>query len=302
MNPRTNKKMEMINDRLCAYNQIVRVTNLSAISAVLNTGQVLTGADCNRFINRIMNTVVDAWVKNTDDLLSGNVSDKDIKAISFSIGGKAVQKKHGEKIKQQLNTGKPWNKGMKGNYPYNNPCKDSTKTKISEKNLGAKNGMYGKKMPATEKEKRSRLMKDLIISGKFTPNSNNRNTHWESSLDDLKFRSSWEALYQFNHPTAEYESLRIEYDIGNVTKIYIVDFVDHINKVVTEVKPEELCSGLVFAAKLNSLENWAKGNNYSVIIATREFLTSFDEPVEYSRFDNNTQRKIKQLYETSKKN
>jgi hypothetical protein len=74
-------------------------------------------------------------------------------------------------------------------------------------------------------------MKQKILSGEFTPNSNNRNTHWESTFNNNTYRSSWEALYQYFNQDAEYEKLRIEYNINNTAKIYIVDFVDHVNKI-----------------------------------------------------------------------
>ncbi len=90
-----------------------------------------------------------------------------------------MPRKHG-KIKSNLNTGTPWNKDMKGNYPYSYPHSAETKEKISVANTGTKNGMYGTMMTAEQKEYRSNLMKEKILSGEFTPNSNNRNTHWDS--------------------------------------------------------------------------------------------------------------------------
>jgi hypothetical protein len=302
MNPRTKRKMDLINNRLVAYGQSTRIINLSTNSVVINTGQIFNNNDAGRLIKRIMNTKVIDWVKNIDRILSGEISEKEIKAISFAIGGHAVQRKHGEKIKHQLNTGVPWNKGLKGNYPHHIPCKETTKTKISEKNSGSRNGMYGKTLSVEHKEKKSRRMKQLILSGAFTPNSNNRNTYWEASLDGYKFRSSWEALYQYINEFAEYETLRIEYELNGIKKIYIVDFVDHQNKQVIEVKPKELCHGPIYEAKIIALRNWAALHNYTVVVATKDFFKEHSEKIDFTRFDPDTQLKIKKLYETNKKN
>jgi len=72
---------------------------------------------------------------------------------------------------------------MKGNYPYSYPHSAETKEKISVANTGTKNGMYGTMMTAEQKEYRSNLMKEKILSGEFTPNSNNRNTHWDAEYN-----------------------------------------------------------------------------------------------------------------------
>jgi len=145
-------------------------------------------------------------------------------------------------------------------------------------------------------------MKTKILSGEFTPNSNNRNTHWESEYDGKKYRSSWEALYQCMYPKAEYETLRIEYSINDCHKVYIVDFVDYATKLVAEVKPTELCKGEIFEAKMSALTAWAHQNDFNITIATQEWLLNQGSPSDLSKFDEKTAIKIRKLYETSKKN
>lgn len=303
MNPRTKRKMDKINDRLEKYKQKVRIVEISTSSILLNNGNLLVDNDAGKFTKRIMNSKVDAWVKNIDALLSGAMNESEIKKISFAIGGKACQKKHSEKIKLNLNTGIPWNKGTKGQQigKYG-PMSSEVKEKISEKNKGKNNGRYGYVYSNQEKIEKSFRMKELIRDGKFTPKLNNRNTHWESTLDGVAFRSSWEALYKYINQNANYEELRIPYHYNDVMKIYIVDFVDHLSRTVIEIKPKELCVGNKFAAKLNALTTWANINLYKVLLIDKNWLQNQVVDVDYTRFDEKTACKIRKLYEINKKN
>jgi hypothetical protein len=162
--------------------------------------------------------------------------------------------------------------------------------------------MYGKKLSNAEKEKKSKIMKQMILDGTFTPNSNNRNTHWESYYKNKRYRSSWDALFQYFYPDALYENLRIEYSINEKCHIYIVDFIDHDNKIVAEVKPKELCQGDTFFAKISTLTEWSTKNGYTAIIVDQEWFLSRSEPKSYNDFDEKTQNRIRKLYEANKKN
>jgi hypothetical protein len=303
MNPRTERKLEKINNRLIEFSQNTRIARLTPDAVTMNTGVTLIGNEANKFIKRVMNTKVNDWVKNIDKLLSGEVLESTIKSISFAVGGKACQKLHGSKLKKNLNNGIPWNAGTKGTQTGTFPPKtEVTKKKISKKNSGSGNGMFGYKYSDEEKIARSALMREKIRSGEFTPKLNNRNTHWESELDGTAYRSSWEALYQYINPNANYEELRIPYHHDGESKIYIVDFIDHVNKQVIEVKPRELCFGEKFACKMNALTEWANTNAYTVLVVDKGWLLSHPPTLDYTRFDNNTMKKIKALYETHKKN
>lgn len=158
------------------------------------------------------------------------------------------------------------------------------------------NGVLARKKSS---EHNSVLMRNRILSGKFTPNSNNRNTHWESVYNNRKYRSSWEAFYQYVYPDAEYEALRIEYAYNSQNLIYVVDFIDHIRKVVAEVKPKELLTDPKTIAKLAALKSWAIKNGYETEIFTLESIKTLPEP-DYSLFDENTVKKLKKIYATIK--
>jgi uncharacterized FlaG/YvyC family protein len=300
MKKTVQQMIDILNEILKKNGQLIRITNYSGNSITLSTGITLTNNEKHRFVKRITNSKTELWVTNIDKLLCGNVTEQEIRAMLSAIGGRAVQKKHGNAIKKNLNTGTPWNIGTKGqNIGTRDHLSQIVKNKISLKNSGPGNGMYGVKMSDADKEMRSQIMKSKILAGTFTPNSNNKNTHWDATLDGTAYRSSWEALYQYINEFAEYESLRITYELNAENHVYIVDFVDHHNKQVIEVKPRELCLGEKFTAKMYSLNEWAKNNRYTVLLVDKEWLQAQIMDIDYNRFDDKTAKKIKALYETN---
>jgi hypothetical protein len=53
---------------------------------------------------------------------------------------------------------------------------------------------------------------------------------------------------------------------------------------------------------MNALTEWANTNDYTVLLVDKDWLLTHPPILEYSRFDINTVKKIKALYETHKKN
>lgn len=297
------QRIDYLNSLLSYHQQLIYIISGDTNNITLSNGTTITGNERNKFVRRITNLKTTKWVSNIDKLLSGQITEKEIKSTLARIGGVSCQKKHGKNIRLNLNTGTPWNAGTKGkNIGTLGPRSQEVKDKISAKNSGTLNGMFGVKMSEADKEFRSNIMKQKILDGKFTPTSNNRNTHWNATFAGKRYRSSWEALYQYLNPSAGYETLRIEYMLNSKSKVYIVDFVDHVNKQVIEVKPQELCTGNKFDAKLLALTGWATQHNYEVVIVTKEWLCNNVEPVDYAGFDVATAEKIKGLYETNKTN
>jgi hypothetical protein len=143
----------------------------------------------------------------------------------------------------------------------------------------------------------SALVKERILNGTFTPNSNNRNTHWNTIYNGKLYRSSWEAIYQYHFPDDLHEKLRIEYQYSGKTYIYIVDFINYNTNIVTEVKPIEMCSNEKFTAKYSALVDWCSKNGFTPRIATLDFLQALGAPSDMTLFDENTQRKIKKIYD-----
>lgn len=287
------KWINILNEKLRSHDQSILVIDYNKETITLSNGRTLQDKEFIYFKKRILNKKTNEWVKNSDRLLNGEITESEIKSILASLGGVACQKKHGVKLRKNLNTGDPWNKGLTG-LP-GTPHTVETKLKIGSKNKGENNGMYGKKMTADEKAQQSLLMKKLILEGKFTPNSNNRNTHWNAYFCGKKYRSSWEALYQYFDINAKYEELRIEYEFENKKLVYIVDFINHIDKVCIEVKPKELCVGKKFNAKIKALEAWTKDHNYSLLLVHKEWFKHQNSTIDLTLFDFNTQNKIKAL-------
>lgn len=296
--------LQRFNDILALHAQQLRAESITGQVIVLSNGKVLsTKTDVRLCKRRVMDGHF-LWKSKFDEIY-GFDDNKSKAAISYikstlsSIGGKACQTANGELIRQNLNTGVPWNKGMKGVYPYSTPCSESAKEKISKANAGKNNGMYGYKWSAEHKARQSNHMKQKILEGKFTPNSNNRNTHWESTFNGKIYRSSWEAMYQSIDRDAEYETLRIFYDYEGKERVYIVDFVNHASKTVVEVKPKELMNNSKVQAKINALHMWCSANKYNLLCVDISWLLNYQ--FDLTEFDCKTARKI-QNYETSKKN
>ena len=294
--------IEKFNTILSRCGQLTRVVSYSVTQATLSNGDTLTRNEKYKFFRRLENKKHNLWAQNIDRLLSGEITEKEIISKISSVGGTKCQAKHGDKIRKNLNTGIPHNKGTKGqNIGTMGARPQYVKDAISIANSGPLNGMFGRKMSEEDKSIKSKILKERILNGEFTPKSNNRNTHWESMFNGKFYRSSWEALYQYHNQIAEYEKLRIKYNENGNEKIYIVDFVDYENKLVIEVKPKRFINS-EFKHKKKALYEWAISNGFEVILATEEWIVENVTVDDYSQFDNETVKKIKKFYETNKKN
>ena len=295
----TSKEMiAKINEKLARYDQLIRIEEWSGKHIKLSSGKVLVDADRRKFIVRLLSKKNEEWIKNIDALLAGTKHENDIKSNAASLGGKSVQRLYGESIRLNLNTGVPWNKNMRGLYHHRVKPNAKTIEKQRQSKLGDKNPMFGRKHTDEYKKAMSVATKQRILDGKFTPNSNNKNTHWDSILDGRKYRSSWEALYHYLNPLAEFETLRLPYVYNDNTLIYIVDFVDYASKIVTEVKPNSMLADGKTAAKISALQYWAIGNGFEMLIADESYFASNRVTLDYARFDEKTAIKIRSFYET----
>jgi len=296
--------IEKFNKILKDYKQSLYAVFINGQKVILSNGlELKEKTEIERCKKRVMRGHA-VWKEHFDRLYSltpaiRNNAEKFCRSATSKQGGISCQQLHGERIIQKnLNSRDPWSKGLKGNYPYSYPCSEETKKKISEANKGEKNGMYGRRMSEKEKQRKSRLMKEKILAGEFTPNSNNRNTHWDSYYKNKKYRSSWEALYHFFDAAAEYETIRIPYEYNNLEHIYIVDFVNHQTKTLIEVKPEEMLNDKRTQAKIAAAKEWCLENNYNLLVADKNYFISKPRPNTLKDFDIHTQNKIRKLYET----
>jgi hypothetical protein len=292
---------------LSEHDQKIRAIHIDGKEIVLSNQVTITKPNeilrCKR---RVMGHAV-FYLQRFDRLYSEDETDatlalSEAKSLTSSLGGVACQQQHGEKIRNNLNVGIPWNKGMTGLVTWQTGLtKDDHPAlkRMSESRKGSGNPMYGTTMSQENKIRASNRMKRAILDGSFTPNTNNRNTHWQSTCDGKSFRSSWEALYQSIDNDAEYETLRITYTHNDTDCIYIVDFVNHITKHAIEVKPKKMHNDKKTRAKIDALGGWCEENNYTMILADEEFLVQHEIPSP-EKFDENTYRKIEKLYETYK--
>lgn len=186
---------------------------------------------------------------------------------------------------------------------YQTPAGKAVASSIGKKNSVNMKAFHqtsqGKKNRKSTSAKMKKIMKKKILNGQFTPNSNNRNTHWDSSFNGKAYRSSWEALYQYHNPDDLHEKLRIKYMYKGKSHVYIVDFVNYETMIATEVKPKECCNDPKFMAKYKALRKWAKDNNFTARIVDMAFLKALPMPSSFQAFDNNTERKIRKLYATT---
>ena len=299
-----NKIKEKYNNILKEKQQSIYIEFLDSNIIKFSNNKTFSNKDRKTWMNRIRRD--NMMVEKFDMLINDVINLHDLKKEICSMGGKHCWELKRDIISSKLKGRIPWNKGIPKelNPLYGKKISDETKLKISEKNSGKNNGMYGKRMNEEQKKKHSQLMRNKILDGTFTPNTNNRNTHWDSSLDEIKYRSSWEALYKFFNPNSIYEKLRIKYSYNDEEKIYIVDFVDEINKLAIEIKPKNILKTEKSKIKIKFLREWCKENGYEIIIVDENWLIkniNFNE-VDYNRFDIKTQEKIKKFYETHKKN
>ena len=298
-----------LNQLLEQFEQVVRVECYTRDRILLNTGVELLGLDAHRFTKRLDGPSKFEYAARMDRILIDESVALEVKRINSSKGGKSCQEKHGELIRQNLNTGEPWSKGkiLRGHItkrgellePWNKGKTKETNEmlqKISTQRLGEGNPMYGKRHSAEYKNAQSNRMRDLIESGQFTPNSNNRQTHFDVTFRGIKFRSSWEAAFFALNSHCEFETLRIPYhDADGTRRIYIVDFVDRINRVAYEIKPAELIERGNFPIKLAALQQWCVDNNYSYQIISQQYFSTNFSLLPLLEFDDKTLSKLRGL-------
>jgi len=146
-------------------------------------------------------------------------------------------------------------------------------------------------MTQERKEKQSNSIKNTIRKGLFTPNVFNSNTRknieLKNDLVSIKFRSSWELLFYVMNDCYEYEKLRITYVYDKKERIYLVDFINHRDKIAIEIKPKNKKNDTKNKLKNDSLIKWCEINNYEMHIITEEDLKKHDYELFREKIKNN---------------
>ncbi len=286
--------IEKLNSKLRKSSQKLRVIEYSPSKLVLSNGFVINSKyGVISFRRRLLyNTTTSIYI---DVIYTPSGVDCDvieyIKLKNCINGGKLCQKYHGDKIRLNLNTLPPWNKGLTKET-------DNRVKSISDSKIGSLNPMYGKIHTDETKSHLSKIMKDKILNGEFTPNIHNSNTHWQCEYNNQKYRSSWELVWHYLNPSYEYETLRLPYIYNGFTKIYITDFINHDDKVVVEIKPSSHHDNNQVKDKIQSAIRWCDENGYTFKIIDESFIYDSWDSINLSLFDTNVQKNITKAYET----
>lgn len=126
----------------------------------------------------------------------------------------------------------------------------SERGEVTKAVIGAKNSVSmkawfrtdaGREQIERSRVHNSRIMKDKIRSGEFTPRITNTWTHWTAVAvvkgETYRFRSSWEACFWICNQHLSYETLRIPYTKDGERHTYIADFHDSVTNTLYEIKP-----------------------------------------------------------------
>lgn len=177
-----------------------------------------------------------------------------------------------------------WNKGIKldtsKHISKTNPDKwELVKAKISKANSGSNNGMFGWDNQK-QREKQSQTMRNKILHGEFTPNTNNRWTKFDIEYNGKKYRSSWEASYASINPQALHENIRIKYiDHDGKERIYISDFYNSISNEIVEIRPESLYDET--HPKVIAIKEYCKNNNYTYTHIDIDYFVKNQHLIDY---------------------
>jgi hypothetical protein len=300
------------NDILKLHDQELRILSWSNI-VELSNGTLLSDKNKKRLLRNRITKGSDA-ILNIMDILYGD----DVGLIKRLLtenqhdrstkGGKSVQLLYpniriqatencriagvkGLTYKHILENG-AWNKGL---------TKETSigMAKLSNERTGSGNPMYGKPVSEETRRKQSKVMKDNIIEGRFTPNVHNSRTTTRVVYNGQKYRSSWEAAFQSVNPEYEYETIRIPYKLDDLDKVYIVDFVCHKNKIVVEIKPDCHVNRKIEQAKLSALAQWSLDNNYTMQVLGENWFVDHWDQIDLGDFEPHIRDRLEKMYETT---
>ena len=220
-----------------------------------------------KFLNR---KDINKSLKNWLDINNIIIDDIDINVENVFNYSKNIQEKDmickNPKCNNKTEFFKIWKRYPNGRRVY---CSDKCMNEHRSIRQMGKNNISHKMSDETRKRlsiNQSKLMKDKIKKGEFTPNITNS---WSNSMCKIKinntiknYRSTWEAFYSLVNPSLLYEKIRIEYFYKNEKHNYIVDFIDEKNKQLYEIKPTSERYKLKNELKKEYAIKWCKNNGY----------------------------------------
>jgi hypothetical protein len=146
----------------------------------------------------------------------------------------------------------------------------------------------GKKQIRNSAKKQSKILKEKIKNGKFTPNITNSWTHWNATViigdKKYKFRSSWEASFFVCNKNYKYETLRIPYIDGKgESRTYVGDFYDTENKVLYEIKPRSVFKKQHI--KINGAIQYCQKNDIKFIWINEKNILNYVDKNMFSEYN-----------------
>lgn len=169
---------------------------------------------------------------------------------------------------------------------------------LSNSRLGEHNPVHKQtpKVKIATAKKISDSMKRLIVNGKFTPCVTNSWCKSRVVINNIPFRSSWEAVFYILNDKIEYEKVRIPYfNKDGIEKIYIVDFVDTQNKRLFEIKPKSNIHIPNNVLKEQAAIKWSTQNGYSYTTITDEYFYVNAKKIDYNLYDPKLKASMKQF-------
>jgi len=208
--------------------------------------------------------------------------------------------RHNQKI--SVKTPKTLESKLKQKNTFNIFLK-TPKGKIYLKNLS--NSRKGKNNPchrqtkdtkANSIKKQSETMKLKIKNGEFTPCITNSWCKSRIEIQKIPFRSCWEAVFYILNPNLQYEKIRIPYINENgIEKIYIVDFVDYINKRIYEIKPKSEKKLIKNILKEKSAKEWCINTGYDYICISDDYFIENAHKINYHLYDLKLKKSMKKF-------
>lgn len=308
--------IEKYNEILSQHQIKLRILKWVQSQVILTSSIVLYETEIRKFRSRCMSPFL---VQYFDDIYSVNdptIRDNLVKGyVRQNVSN--IRKKHWDTLSnEEQQSRREHMKQIQKLVDYDNKpkiipwCKGKTKLtdrrllKVSNDRQGTGNPMYGKIHTEEMKKKRSEEVKQKILSGEWTPNVHNSRTHWNCSYNGIKYRSSWEAMYASLNPQDDFETIRIPYMFNGQRKIYIVDFCNTIDKILTEIKPIAHQMSEQVIAKIQAAKLWCEENDYVFrIISESYFIDHFNSiPFDNLNIPNIKSKLSKIIYEASKTN
>lgn len=140
-------------------------------------------------------------------------------------------------------------------------------------------------------------MRQKILNNEFTPCVTNSWCKSRTLVNNIPFRSRWEAAFYILNETEHlfYEKLRISYILNNKERVYIVDFIDTFNKIVYEIKPDVCLDTDINNAKIKALEEWSKNNSYTYQIIGNSYFKNNAKKINFSLYRPEIYKSMKQF-------